>query len=373
MTTARPWQDGPLPAHRYAASKVPVITAYFWIIKVLTTAMGEATSDFLAHNFNPYIVVPLGGVALVITLIIQLSTPRYITAVYWFTCVMVAIVGTMFADATHIQFHVPYYQTSALFAVALAVIFVLWYRSERTLSIHSIYTRRREMFYWATVLATFALGTALGDFTARSLHEGFLGAGIMFAILIMIPAVAHWKLGMNAIFAFWFAYVLTRPLGASFADYMDMPKFVGGLALGQGHVAIGLTIPIILLVAYLGLSRKDVEEQISPAATGGGKHRQSAAVAEKPARAPATNQAQAYAGEAAPYAGQVGPYAGQAGPYAGQAQMYRDQPPRHEDQAHMQGGGAPPYPDQALMHGGEAPPYPDQPQRYAERRPDRDW
>jgi uncharacterized membrane-anchored protein len=273
MTTAWPRQELPMSRGQYAASKVPVITAYFWIIKVLTTAMGEATSDYLAHHYDPYIVVPLGGIALLITLAIQLSVQRYITWIYWLAVVMVAIVGTMFADALHIQFKVPYYQTSAFFAVALACIFLLWYRLERTLSIHSIYTRRREMFYWATVCATFALGTAVGDLTARTFHLGFLGAGIMFAVVIAIPAVAHWKLGMNPIFAFWFAYVVTRPLGASFADYFGMPKWIGGLALGAGNVAIALTIPIIVLVAYLGLSHKDVEERAASPAQGRGRHR----------------------------------------------------------------------------------------------------
>jgi uncharacterized membrane-anchored protein len=276
-------------SRQYAASKVPVITGYFWVIKVLTTAMGEATSDYLAHRFDPYIVVPLGGIALVLTLILQLSADRYITWIYWLAVVMVAIVGTMFADVLHIQFGVPYYQTSAFFAVVLTVIFIAWYRSERTLSIHSIYTRRREMFYWATVLATFALGTAVGDLTARTLGLGFLSSGVMFAIVIAIPAVAHWKLRMNPIGAFWFAYVVTRPLGASFADWTGMPHFLGGLGIGVGPVAAALTIPIVVLVAYLGISGKDVEERAAPA-HGGGRHRLAPAPAAQP---PASQQAYA--------------------------------------------------------------------------------
>jgi uncharacterized membrane-anchored protein len=284
MTTAWPGQDASSRGRQYAASKVPVITVWFWIIKVLTTAMGEATSDYLAHTFNPYIVVPLGGIALVLTLMIQLSVSRYITWLYWFTVVMVAVVGTMVADSLHIQFGIPYTVSTAFFAVALACIFALWYRSEKTLSIHSIYTRRREMYYWATVLATFALGTAAGDWSARTLGLGFFKAGVLFAVVIAVPAIGNWKLRMNPIFAFWFAYVLTRPLGASFADWMDMPKSIGGLALGEGPVAVALTIPIVLLVAYLGISRKDVEGADQPgsypavaqaaAAPGrGGRHR----------------------------------------------------------------------------------------------------
>jgi uncharacterized membrane-anchored protein len=285
MTTAWPGQDASSRGRQYAASKVPVITVWFWIIKVLTTAMGEATSDYLAHTFNPYIVVPLGGIALVLTLVVQLSVSRYITWVYWFTVVMVAVVGTMVADSLHIQFGIPYTVSTAFFAVVLACILALWYRSEKTLSIHSIYTRRREMFYWATVLATFALGTAAGDWSARTLGLGFFKAGVLFAVVIAVPAIGNWKLRMNPIFAFWFAYVLTRPLGASFADWMDQPKFIGGLALGDGPVAVALTIPIVLLVAYLGISRKDVEAADQPgsypaaaaqaaAASGqGGRHR----------------------------------------------------------------------------------------------------
>ena len=261
-----------LPA-RWDLRKVPEITAYFWILKVLTTAMGEATSDYLAHHYNPYLVVPLGGVALVLTLAWQLSTRRYITGVYWFAVVMVAIVGTMVADALHIQFKVPYYQSSAFFAVTLTLIFAAWYRSERTLSIHSIYTRRREMYYWATVLATFALGTAAGDLTARTLGLGFFSAGILFAVVIAIPAIAHWRFGMNPILAFWFAYIVTRPLGASFADWMGISHTYGGLGLGYGTVSLFLTVLIVGFVAYLGATGKDVEERAG-AATRSGRHRQ---------------------------------------------------------------------------------------------------
>lgn len=265
-------QAAPRRPRQYAASKVPVITAFFWIIKILSTAMGEATSDYLAHRFDPYIVVPLGGIALVITLAVQLRTSRYYTWMYWFTVVMVAIVGTMVADASHIQFGVPYYQTSAVFAIALTCIFIAWYRVEGTLSIHSIYTMRREMFYWATVLATFALGTALGDLTAHTLGLGFLSSGILFAVVFAVPAIAHWKFGMNPIAAFWFAYVVTRPLGASFADYLGMPRFLSGLGFGAGPVAAVLAIPIFLGVAYLAISHKDVEERTAPAAQRG-RHR----------------------------------------------------------------------------------------------------
>jgi len=292
MTTALPAAGAPAPGRRYAASKVPVITAWFWAIKVLSTAMGEATSDYLAHRYDPYVVVPLGGMALLLTLAVQLSVGRYVTWIYWLAVVMVAVVGTMAADSLHIQFGVPYYQSSALFAVALAVILATWYWSERTLSIHSIRTRRREVFYWATVCATFALGTAVGDLTARTLGLGFLASGLMFAVVIAVPAIGNWKLRMNPILAFWFAYVITRPLGASFADWMGMPHSIGGLGIGPGPVAVALTIPIVVGVGYLGLSGRDVEERASGTALAGrggrgGRHRLTPALARQQAASPA--------------------------------------------------------------------------------------
>ena len=149
----------------------------------------------------------------------------------------------------------------------LAVIFILWYRTEGTLSIHSIRTPRRELFYWATVLATFALGTATGDMTAKTLNLGYLASGIWFLVAFAAVAVAHWKFGLNPILAFWIAYVLTRPVGASFADYIAFPQSVGGLGVGHGPVALVLTVVIVILVAYLAVTRKDVENPRQAAAS----------------------------------------------------------------------------------------------------------
>lgn len=238
--------------------KVPEITAFFWIIKVLTTAMGEATSDYSVHRIDPVTAVIFGFIAFAIALGIQLSTRRYNAWAYWGAVVMVAVFGTMCADVIHIRFGVPYFDSTAGFAVILAVVFLLWHHYEGTLSIHSIDTRRRELFYWATVLSTFALGTAAGDMTAYSLHLGFFSAGLLFTAIICIPVLAYYKLGMNPVLAFWFAYVVTRPLGASFADWMGVPRSLGGLDMGRGFVAIMLTIPIVVLVAYLSVSRLDV-------------------------------------------------------------------------------------------------------------------
>lgn len=241
-------------------SKVPeIITVYFWIIKLLTTAMGEATSDFLVYNINPYVAVVLGFIGFVIALILQFAVKRYVPWVYWLMVVMVSIFGTMAADVTHIVFGVPYYLSTACFMIVLAFVFVFWHRVEKTLSIHSIYTTRREMFYWAAVLATFALGTATGDMTAMTLNLGYFGSGVMFAIVFAIPGLCYWLFRLNAIFAFWFAYVVTRPLGASFADWFGKSKDVGGLGYGSAPVSIILTVFIVGFVAYLTVTRKDVQ------------------------------------------------------------------------------------------------------------------
>jgi uncharacterized membrane-anchored protein len=246
---------------RHPLSKVPQVTVIFWITKVLTTGMGETTSDYLAHRLGPFTAAGLGFIALVASLVVQFRVRRYRTWVYWTAVVMVAVFGTMAADGLHIELHVPYSVSTPFFAVALAVIFALWYRSEGTLSIHSIYTRRREMFYWATVLATFALGTAAGDLTAVTLHLGYLTSGIFFTVVIAIPAVAHWRFNLNPILAFWFAYIVTRPLGASYADWMALPRSWGGLGLGRGPVSLGLTVVIVGFVAYLAATHQDVEER----------------------------------------------------------------------------------------------------------------
>jgi uncharacterized membrane-anchored protein len=263
----------PLAAAGQAASKVPQITIYFWIVKILTTAQGEATSDYLDHRIDPPVAAAIAGLALVAAMALQFRTRRYRAWAYWLAADMVAIFGTMCADGLHVELGIPYVVSTAFFAVALAVILVAWYRTEGTLSIHSIRTTRREMFYWATILATFALGTALGDLTATTLHLGYLASGIMFTLLFAIPGLAHWRLHLNAIVAFWTAYILTRPLGASYADWMGVPHSVGGLDLGRGPVAVGLTIPIILLVGYLVASHIDVEDHAAPAGRGQGRHR----------------------------------------------------------------------------------------------------
>ncbi|MFJ9895692.1 hypothetical protein ACIQPR_20500 [Streptomyces sp. NPDC091280] len=244
------------------ASKVPEVTVYFWIIKVLTTGMGETASDFLAHAFGPIPAVGLGCVALVAALAVQFAVRRYVAWIYWTAVVMVSVFGTMAADVLHVGLGVPYAVSTPFFMAALAAVFALWYRSEGTLSIHSIHTRRRELFYWATVLATFALGTAAGDLTA-TIGLGYLGSAVLYAVAIAVPAVAHRWGALNAVAAFWTAYVITRPLGASVADWMAVSHARGGLAMGLGPVTLSWTVAILGFVGYLAFSRKDVGQAVA--------------------------------------------------------------------------------------------------------------
>ncbi|WEO94079.1 hypothetical protein A6P39_008660 [Streptomyces sp. FXJ1.172] len=242
---------------RESANKVPEVTVYFWIIKVLTTGMGETASDFLAKVLGNVPAVGLGGLAFVASLVLQFAVRRYVAWIYWTAIVMVSVFGTMAADVLHVGLGVPYTLSTPLFLVALAAVFALWYASERTLSIHSIRTRRREFFYWAAVLATFALGTAAGDLTA-TIGLGYLGSAVLFAAAICVPALAHRTRLLGAVTAFWTAYVITRPLGASLADWMAMSKR-DGLGLGLGPVTLSWTVAIVGFVAFLALTRRDTE------------------------------------------------------------------------------------------------------------------
>jgi uncharacterized membrane-anchored protein len=243
--------------------KVPArIAAIFWVIKLLTTAFGESTSDYLVHHVNPYLAVVGGFAVFAAAMVLQLRTDRYVPWVYWLAVAMVAVFGTMAADVVHIEFRVPYVVSSVLFAVLLAAVFWSWSRVEGTLSIHSITTARRELFYWAAVLATFAMGTALGDLAAYRLNLGFLSAGIVFAVLFALPGLAFYALRINAILAFWAAYVLTRPIGASFADWTGKDRNAGGLGWGDGPVAAVLAVLVVAGVAYLTVSRSDQADSV---------------------------------------------------------------------------------------------------------------
>jgi uncharacterized membrane-anchored protein len=239
--------------------KVPEITIFFWVVKLLTTATGEAASDFLVYDIDKYLAVILGLAGLVIALVVQVGLRRYVTWAYWFAVTMVAVFGTMAADVMHIVLGVPYVMSTVFFISALAIVFVAWYLTERTLSIHSIYTTRRELFYWATVIATFALGTAAGDMTATSLGWGYLVSILAFAALIAVPALGYRYLRFNAVVAFWFAYVVTRPLGASIADWLGRSHDLGGIGFGMGPTTLCLSVLILAFVSYLAVTGKEVD------------------------------------------------------------------------------------------------------------------
>jgi uncharacterized membrane-anchored protein len=246
------------------AAKVPEVILVFWVVKILTTAGGEATSDYLKKLGN----IKGGGteaLLFLIGLVLQFSTRRYRAFAYWFLAFAIAIFGTGVSDFLHLDVHIPYAGTTLLWAVILATIFWLWNGSEHTLSIHSITTQRREAFYWATVFATFALGTALGDFTATSLKLGYLASGILFGVVILLPALAWWRLGLNSIAAFWASYVVTRPLGASFADYISKPRAISGINFGDGPTAIVFAVAVFILVVYLAIARPDIQPPLSAA------------------------------------------------------------------------------------------------------------
>ena len=241
-------------------NKVPRVAVVFWITKALTTAMGESTSDFLVHALSPVVAVLLGFVAFCVALIVQLRAPRYAAARYWFAVAMVGVFGTMAADVLHVGFGVPYPASAALFVLVLAGVFMTWHRTEGTLSVHSIVTRRRELFYWAAVVATFALGTAVGDLTANSFGLGYLPSVLLFAALIAVPALWYRFGTLNPVVAFWWAYVLTRPLGASVADWLGKPASASGVGVGAGVVSGLLAVALVAIVMYLQRTGADTPE-----------------------------------------------------------------------------------------------------------------
>lgn len=238
-------------------SKVPEITVLFWIIKTLTTGMGEAGSAWLLNRgeglpgLGVLGALIIDAVLIVVAFVLQFSARRYIPAVYWLAVAAVGVVGTVVADLMHFLVGVPLWATTSLYAGVIAVNFVLWHRLEKTVSIHSIMTRRREIFYWVAVFFTFALGTAVGDLTASAWHLGYLASGILFLVLIAIPAFAYLRFRTAAVFWFWFAYLITRPLGASFADWFIVAPDEGGLDYGAGPVTLVATILIVALVVYV--------------------------------------------------------------------------------------------------------------------------
>jgi len=239
------------------AAKVPEVTALFWVIKISTTAAGEAISDTFVSNKELGAVVEVSMFCL--ALVLQFATRRYSAVQYWFLALAIATAGTGVADTMHLVVGLPYAVTSLFWLLVLASVFALWQRSEHTLDIHSITTSRREKFYWCVVFATFALGTAVGDFAATTLGLGYLASAILFCGVILVPW-AGWKfLHWNGIFCFWFAYVITRPVGASFADYLSKAHSISGANFGDWQTALVLTGVVVVLVAYTAAARYDIQ------------------------------------------------------------------------------------------------------------------
>lgn len=241
-------------------NKVPEITLFFWIIKIMATTVGETAADFLSFNLNIGLTGTsiVMGVLLLTFLIIQVRSNKYVPWIYWGTVVLLSIFGTLVTDNLVDNFGVSLGVTTSVFSVLLVVTFAGWYASERTLSIHTIYTTRRELFYWATILFTFALGTAAGDLAAEGLHLGYATSALIYGALIGAVTIAYYAFKANAISVFWVAYVLTRPFGASCGDFLSQPSSNGGLGLGTVGTSAIFLVAIIGLVSYLATSEKKI-------------------------------------------------------------------------------------------------------------------
>ena len=240
-------------------NKVPEVTVFFWIIKILCTTVGETAADYLNVNLHfgltntTYVV----GAILAGVLVYQFCLRRYIPTVYWLAVVLISVFGTLITDNLTDNFGVALTSSTIAFSIALAATFAGWYASEKTLSIHSIVTTKREAFYWLTVLFTFALGTAAGDLIAEKVGLGYWKSAMVFAIVIGLTYFAHVRFRLNAILAFWIAYILTRPLGASIGDYLSQPTKLGGLALGTTVTSVIFLTAISAVIAYLTVSKRD--------------------------------------------------------------------------------------------------------------------
>jgi uncharacterized membrane-anchored protein len=260
----------PHPDLRQMLNKVPEVTVYFWVIKVLCTTVGETASDYLASNVGLGLTKTtfITSALLIATLVFQFRARKYVPGIYWLGIVLISVVGTQITDNLTDNAGVSLVTTTVVFSIVLAGVFGAWYASERTLSIHTIYTTRREAFYWLTVLFTFALGTAAGDLTAERLNVGYAWSLVLFAVAIAAVAGLHYRFGMNAVASFWIAYILTRPLGASTGDLLSQARSVGGLGLGTTVTSAIFLAAIVIVVAYLSVTRKDATEvRFHPEAT----------------------------------------------------------------------------------------------------------
>ena len=243
---------------RTLLNKVPEVTVWFWVIKILATTVGETAADFLSG-----LGLGLSGTSIVMTvvflvcLVVQFRTRRYVPAIYWLTVVLISVVGTLLTDNLTDVLGVPLELSTAVFAVALGITFAVWYSTERTLSIHSVVTLRREAFYWLAVLLTFALGTAVGDLVDEKFGVGYWPTALLVALIIGAIAVSHLVFRANAVLTFWLAYILTRPLGASLGDGLSQQKADGGLGLGTTWTSLLFLAAILVVVSYLAVTKRD--------------------------------------------------------------------------------------------------------------------
>jgi len=242
-------------------NKVPEVILYFWIIKIMATTVGETAADFLNVNlqFGLTGTSVFMGALLTAFLVMQLRAKGYVPWLYWLVVVLISVVGTLVTDNLVDNFGVPLETTTIAFGLALLATFVAWYASERTLSFQTIFTMKRESFYWAAILLTFALGTAAGDLAAEGLKLGYANSTLVFGALIGLVSIAYYGFKASAVLAFWLVYILTRPLGASFGDYLSQPVADGGLGLGAVVTTMIFLSTIASLVIYLTLRRKDAE------------------------------------------------------------------------------------------------------------------
>lgn len=261
-----------IPARdRFSRSKVPEVTIYFWIIKVLCTTVGETAADFLSIDLH----LGLTATSIVMSLLfaiaiaVQFAKRQYEPRIYWLTVVLISIVGTLITDNLTDKLEIPLETTTAVFSVGLALVFAVWYGFEKTLSIHSIVTPRRELFYWLAILLTFALGTAAGDLASEQLDFGYFGSGIVCTGLIALVSLVYYGIALTGsvndrlfisanVWAFWLAYILTRPLGASIGDYLSQPPDNGGLGLGTTVTSATFLAAILATVVYLAVTKRDV-------------------------------------------------------------------------------------------------------------------
>ncbi len=261
MTSPAASRPRPAPgvSHRELLNKVPEVTLYFWVIKIMSTTVGETAADYLNVNLHLGLMLTTAVMTALLAgaLYAQFRSRRYVPAIYWLSVVLISILGTLITDNLVDNLGVSLLTTTIVFAIALAATFAAWYRSERTLSIHSITTRRREAFYWTAILFAFALGTAAGDLVSEGLDIGYLRSTLGFGALIALVALAHYRFRLGAVPAFWIAYVLTRPLGASLGDWLTQSPDDGGLGLGTVGTSALFLVTIVALVTYLSVTRLD--------------------------------------------------------------------------------------------------------------------